>query len=280
MGLPYGGGRPGDVDLVVFVGSDVGVDDVVLRIMEVVEERVGLEADVYLISDPSRANCFLVWEALRHGRIIYQDGIGRELLVRAINVCYDFMLSRIKLNYTETLVVGWSGMLHNRLLEVIAVHTELLDKMRSRGIHWDDVIDLYAVLHALQVHAQAIIDYLLHTCALVGISAETPIHYIDELSRSNMISRGDVDLLKRIVRFRNIVVHEYGAIDMERVRGHCRIAGAITRVLTSLGVFTINYVVWALLTLECFCITLFLFIFYLSLLFDFIRLFFRCIRCT
>lgn len=212
-------GRPGDVDLVVFVGSDVGVDDVVLRIMEVVEERVGLEADVYLISDPSRANCFLVWEALRHGRIIYQDGIGRELLVRAINVCYDFMLSRIKLNYTETLVVGWSGMLHNRLLEVIAVHTELLDKMRSRGIHWDDVIDLYAVLHALQVHAQAIIDYLLHTCALVGISAETPIHYIDELSRSNMISRGDVDLLKRIVRFRNIVVHEYGAIDMERVRG-------------------------------------------------------------
>ncbi|GAB6946232.1 hypothetical protein JCM16161A_03620 [Vulcanisaeta sp. JCM 16161] len=96
--------KPNDVDLVVFVSSNAGIDDAVLRIMEIVERRVGLEADVYPVSDPSSANCFLVWEALRHGRIIYQDEVGRELLVRTINVCYDFMLSRIKLNYTETLV--------------------------------------------------------------------------------------------------------------------------------------------------------------------------------
>ena len=57
-------------------------------------------------------------------------------------------------------------MLHNRLLEVIATHTELLDRMRNQGVNWDNVINLYAVLHALQVHAQAIIDYLLQTCAL------------------------------------------------------------------------------------------------------------------
>ncbi|WP_243668520.1 DUF86 domain-containing protein [Vulcanisaeta sp. JCM 16161] len=109
--------------------------------------------------------------------------------------------------------------LHNRLLEVIALHVELLDRMRNQGINYDDIINLYAVLHALQVHAQAIIDYLLYTCALMGISSETPIHCIDELSRTGLISNDNADLLRRIVRFRNIVVHEYGAIDIERVRG-------------------------------------------------------------
>ena len=110
-------------------------------------------------------------------------------------------------------------MLHNRLLEIIASHTELLDKLRSRGINWNDLVDLYAVLHVLQVHAQAMIDYLLHTCALMGISAETPIHCIDELGRSGFITQGDAELLRRVVRFRNLVVHEYGAIDVVRVRG-------------------------------------------------------------
>ncbi|WP_252901232.1 hypothetical protein [Vulcanisaeta sp. JCM 14467] len=96
--------RPNDVDLVVFISGDTNVDDAVLRIASIVEGRVGLTADIYAVSDPSKANCFLIWEALKHGRIIYQNETGRELLVRTIDVCYDFMLSRIKLNYTETLV--------------------------------------------------------------------------------------------------------------------------------------------------------------------------------
>ncbi len=96
--------KPNDVDLIIFVDSGVNADDAALRVAEVVERRVGLVADVYAVSDPSNANCFLIWEALRHGMIIYQNDAGRGLLVRTINICYDFMLSRIKLNYTETLV--------------------------------------------------------------------------------------------------------------------------------------------------------------------------------
>ena len=64
------------------------------------------------------------------------------------------------------------------------------------------------------------IDYLLHTpCALMGISAETPIHCIDELGRSGLIGRDDAGLLRRVVGFGNLVVHEYGVIDVVRVRG-------------------------------------------------------------
>ena len=36
-------------------------------------------------------------------------------------------------------------MLHNRLLEIIASHTEMLDRVRSRGVNWNDLVDLYAV---------------------------------------------------------------------------------------------------------------------------------------
>ena len=63
--------RPNDVDLVVFISGNTDVDDAVLRIASVVEERVGLTADIYAVSDPSNTNCFLIWEALKHGRIIY-----------------------------------------------------------------------------------------------------------------------------------------------------------------------------------------------------------------
>ncbi|MDK6028928.1 hypothetical protein QPL79_06090 [Ignisphaera sp. 4213-co] len=95
---------PRDIDLVAIVSDNVDEDDVALRIMEFVESRFGLEADVYIVKDPGDANCFLLWEALRNGVIVYQKSVGREKLVKAINICYDFMLSREKLGYTETLV--------------------------------------------------------------------------------------------------------------------------------------------------------------------------------
>jgi uncharacterized protein YutE (UPF0331/DUF86 family) len=60
-------------------------------------------------------------------------------------------------------------MLHKRILELIALHTDLLERIRGEEIKWDDILELYAVLHTLQIHAQAVIDYLLHTCAITGI---------------------------------------------------------------------------------------------------------------
>ncbi len=96
--------RPRDVDLVVFVRRGFDEDDVAIKVMEAVEITTGLEADVYVISDAASANCFLLLEALRRGVIVYQEPDGRSMLVKAINICNDFMLSRLKLKYTETLL--------------------------------------------------------------------------------------------------------------------------------------------------------------------------------
>ncbi|WP_258870221.1 hypothetical protein [Pyrobaculum aerophilum] len=53
------------------------------------------------------------------------------------------------------------------LIEIIVAHTELLDRALRSGVNLDDVFELYAVIHALQIHAQASIDYLLYTCAVL-----------------------------------------------------------------------------------------------------------------
>ncbi|MEB3778635.1 MAG: DUF86 domain-containing protein [Desulfurococcales archaeon] len=109
-------------------------------------------------------------------------------------------------------------MLHRKLLETISSHVELLDSAKRRGIDWSDTLQVYAVLHALQVHAQAVIDYLLHTCAILGISVETPMQCIYMLRQKKILSDDNADQLKRLVRFRNIVVHEYGVIDIDKVK--------------------------------------------------------------
>jgi len=108
-------------------------------------------------------------------------------------------------------------MLHKKLLETILYHTELLDKIRSGKIDWNNILEFYGVIHVLQIHAQTIIDYLLHTCSILRISSETPIHCIYELEKIGLIKEDDADLLRKLVKFRNIVVHEYGSIDVRRV---------------------------------------------------------------
>ncbi len=109
-------------------------------------------------------------------------------------------------------------MLHEKLLEKIYEHVALLDEARKRRLHMGDMLGLYAVLHALQVHAQAVIDYLLHTCAVLGVSVETPIRCTQRLEEEGLLEAEEAALLRRLVRFRNLVVHEYGSIDVERVR--------------------------------------------------------------
>ena len=136
-------------------------------------------------------------------------------------------------------------MLHERLLELIARHVAILDEARRRGIEWSDVLSLYAVLHALQVHAQAVIDYLLHTCAALGETVETPVRCVSRLRDRGLLGGEEAEMFKRLIRFRNIVVHEYASIDVERVKsivegeGYRKALEAIHRlhrVLAGMGV--------------------------------------------
>ena len=130
--------------------------------------------------------------------------------------------------------------IHERLLEIIARHVDIIDSFRKRGIDWNDIFHLYAVLHALQIHAQSVIDFLLHTCALLKIPVETPIRCIDELEREGLITRDESDMLRRLVRFRNIVVHGYSQIDVDRVRrvveeqGYRKVLNIVARLVDKL----------------------------------------------
>jgi len=96
--------NPHDVDIVAIPRRDIDPEELELRLMEVVEKVVGLEADIYVVTDPLNTNCFLFLEALRRGVIIYQDDYGCEMLVKIVSICYDFMLARKTVGYTETLV--------------------------------------------------------------------------------------------------------------------------------------------------------------------------------
>lgn len=109
-------------------------------------------------------------------------------------------------------------MIHERLLEHISRHIDILDDAMRRGIDWSDILQVYSVLHALQIHAQAIIDYLLHTCATLKIPVETPITCVEELEKKGFLGAHEARDLKRLVRFRNLIVHEYSSIDLERVK--------------------------------------------------------------
>lgn len=95
--------NPRDVDLAIFVDPGSDGEVVALRVMEAVEEAAGAEADVYVVYDPGDVNRFLLHEALRTGVLLHQDEVGREMLIRAVGICY-FFLSREKLGYTETLL--------------------------------------------------------------------------------------------------------------------------------------------------------------------------------
>lgn len=74
------------------------------------------------------------------------------------------------------------------------------------------------MLHALQIHAQSIINYILHTCATLGISGDTPIKCMCSLAGAGFLSPEEGEVLRRLVGFCNIIVHEFGEVDVERVR--------------------------------------------------------------
>lgn len=75
-----------------------------MKVMEEVERAAGAEADVYVASDVNDVNCFLLLEALRNGVIIYKDPESVDMLVKAVGICSDLMISRRKVKYIETLV--------------------------------------------------------------------------------------------------------------------------------------------------------------------------------
>jgi uncharacterized protein YutE (UPF0331/DUF86 family) len=59
----------------------------------------------------------------------------------------------------------------------------------------------------------------LRLAAELGYAPTTPREAAEALAAEGVISREDYELMRRVAGFRNIVVHEYTAVDMELVRG-------------------------------------------------------------
>lgn len=101
-------------------------------------------------------------------------------------------------------------------MNTIAEMTARLDWLAEHGIrNW---VEELAALHALQVQAQALLDMVMRIAAELGYTPTTPREAAEALRVEGLVSEQDYELIRRIAGFRNIVIHEYAAVDMDLVR--------------------------------------------------------------
>ncbi len=101
-------------------------------------------------------------------------------------------------------------------MNTIAEMTARLDWLAEHGIrNW---VEEFAALHALQVQAQTLLDMVMRIAAELGYTPTTPREAAESLRVEGLVSEQDYELIRRIAGFRNIVVYEYAAVDMDLVR--------------------------------------------------------------
>ena len=76
-----------------------------------------------------------------------------------------------------------------------------------------------AALHAFQVQAQALLDMLLRVAAEMGYAPESPGEAARILLEEGLLSGDDYAFVRKLIGFRNVVVHAYASVDMDLVRG-------------------------------------------------------------
>ncbi|GGI76258.1 hypothetical protein GCM10007112_11320 [Vulcanisaeta souniana JCM 11219] len=107
-------------------------------------------------------------------------------------------------------------------MAVIKRNVEEVDTLVSRyGINelLNDYVLLNAVLHMLQVAIQALIDMGSHIMVERGLKApstysEVPIY----LSQAGVISGDDSRIFRRMIGFRNVLVHNYSQVSIDVLR--------------------------------------------------------------
>ena len=110
-----------------------------------------------------------------------------------------------------------------RLLETIIDVTHRLDEEVEKGFDLSRWGDQMKFLHALQIQAQALIDLVLRGSSVLGHPPSTPIDAARHLLNTGVMSSEDLALFRRVLGFRNVVIHEYVSIDL----------GLVERVLRS-----------------------------------------------
>ena len=107
-------------------------------------------------------------------------------------------------------------MLLKRLYETVAEMAARLDELGADDL--EDWRGLYAALHALQVQAQALLDMVRRLASLLGYAPETPRDAARILHDEGLLARDELELVRRVAGFRNIVVHEYLGVDVGLVK--------------------------------------------------------------
>ncbi len=103
-----------------------------------------------------------------------------------------------------------------RLASRVFEMTGKLDSIAERGLN-DWVVEL-AALHALQVQAQALLGMMVRIASRLGYSPESPGEAARLLADEGLLAGDELDFARRLIGFRNILVHEYERVDMELVR--------------------------------------------------------------
>ncbi|MGC9105569.1 MAG: DUF86 domain-containing protein [Thermoprotei archaeon] len=126
-----------------------------------------------------------------------------------------------------------------KLYELVLEYTEKLDELSKRDL--GDWVVFYSALHLLQSQAQALIDLFQRACSLKGLACESYYNAGERLKELGIISEDDLRFYKKVVGFRNLVVHEYARVDQSRVReivsrkDYRRVLELARKVLDALG---------------------------------------------
>lgn len=98
-----------------------------------------------------------------------------------------------------------------RLLKLLLQYTSYLD-----GLNADDLSDVYKYLSAVYLlQVQALIEIAVKAAAALGLGVEGYIDAGNKLKSAGILSDEEFRRYRTVVRFRNIVVHQY---DIEIIR--------------------------------------------------------------
>jgi len=104
----------------------------------------------------------------------------------------------------------------SRLYNFVIDAAAKLDEISARGLSsW---IELLAAIHVLQSQAQALLDMLTRVAAELGYAPSSPREAAELLVAEKIISRDEYMFVKKLIGFRNIVVHEYIRVDEDLVK--------------------------------------------------------------
>ncbi|MGC8973544.1 MAG: DUF86 domain-containing protein [Thermoproteus sp.] len=104
----------------------------------------------------------------------------------------------------------------SRLLRIVEERAALLDRIGPEEL--GDFKAYFSAVYLLQTQAQALIDMAQRAAALKGLEVGGYVDAGEKLRLLGVIDDEDLKLYKALVAFRNIVVHQYAAVDIEVVR--------------------------------------------------------------